>query len=267
MSYTPCEFCNGRHLEFRQKMWDALLDKNIAPERFINEDPQGRLDLIKEGFGLTNDHRSDQPNISVPRNQGAVVVKPEMIHADHQLEEYLVEKVGVEITRTKSFVYTPEEYWQISGRGMFEHFYLFPHGALLFLSSIVATSRLILFDHRPVQEYLRIFREYNDGIEPDNLLNNKKDQQYVFNCLFVRHEQNSLRSSITFPVVKSRGMLEMIPDRCPAKCWDFTGSFSNRTPAENARTFNGIHSPNNREELILELSILSVQLISDYGLQ
>jgi len=60
MSYTPCEFCNGRHLEFRQKMWDALLDKNIAPERFINEDPQGRLDLIKEGFGLTNDHRSDQ---------------------------------------------------------------------------------------------------------------------------------------------------------------------------------------------------------------
>ena len=258
MSYISCEFCKGRHLEFRQKMWDALLDKGIAPERFIDENPQGRLDLIRQSFGLTTDHQSDPPNISVPQNQGAVVVKPEMIHAYYQVEKYLAEKVGVEITATKNFVYSPEEYWQVSGKAMFEHFYLFPHGALLFLSSIVATSRLILFDHQPVQEYLRIFREYNDGIAPDNLHKNKEDQQYVFNRLFVKHEQNALRSSVAFPVVKSGGMLEMIPDRCPAKCWDFTGSFSNRTPAENAITFNGIHSPNNREELILELSILSV---------
>lgn len=257
MSYLPCEFCNGRDLEFRQKMWDTLLDKGVTPERFIVEDPQGRLDLIRQGFGLTNDRQSDHPNISVPQNQGAVVVKPEMINAYYQVEEYLVDKVGVEITGTKNFVYTPEEYWQISGRAMFEHFYLFPHGALLFLSSIVATSRLILFDHQPVPEYLRIFREYNDGIVLDNLLKNREDQQYVFNRLFVRHEQNTLRSSVTLPVVKNSGMLEMIPDKCPAKCWDFTGSFSNRMPAENARTFNGIHSPNNREELMLELSILS----------
>ena len=257
MSYIPCEFCNGRHLEFRQKMWDALLDKGIAPERFIDEDPQGRLDLIRQGFRLSEDHQSDPPNISVLKNQGAVVVKPEMIHAYHQVEEYLVEKVGVEITATKNFVYTPEEYWQISGRAMFEHFNLFPHGALLFLSSIVATSRLILFDHQPVQEYLRIFHEYNDGTVPDNLHKNKEDQQYVFNRLFVKHEQNALRSDVSLPVIKSVGMLEMIPDRCPAKCWDFTGSFCNRTPTENARTFNGIHSPNNREELTFELSILS----------
>ena len=55
MSYIPCEFCNGRHLEFRQKMWDALLDEGITPERFIDEDPQGRLDLIRQGFRLSEE--------------------------------------------------------------------------------------------------------------------------------------------------------------------------------------------------------------------
>jgi hypothetical protein len=67
----------------------------------------------------------------------------------------------------------------------------------------------------------------------------------------------TLRSFIRDQEMERRGFTLMKQqDGCPAVCWDFTGSFRGRGREENAKTFNGVHSPRDQRELLFNLAIL-----------
>lgn len=261
MANTTCETCDGKSFLFRQEMCKTLSQKGVNPADFIEVDYRRRLQLILENFGLEGPPGKNAPEMTfneLPRDLGMIIIKPEIYHARPKVKFFLSERLGVNILCSQEFIYTPEEYWKIYGQDLIDCIDVFPHGVLLLLISIAAPSEMILFRHLPVAEYKRLFAEMNKGEEAENILDESNDAQYVFNRLFVQHNSDfSLRQGICRPEVAKKGLLSIKPNICPGACWDFTGSFSRRTENENVRTFNGIHSPRDRDELLFDLSLLS----------
>lgn len=129
-------------------------------------------------------------------------------------------------------------------------------GTLLFLLSITALSKMVLFEHLSASEYRNILKQSQGQDADDNIVCDNDDLQAIFTRYFVRGSQASLRKNVCRPEVAKLGLFSMSPDSCPAICWDFTNSFGQRTSDQNERTFNGIHSPRDRDELISDLSVL-----------
>lgn len=246
---------NTREGCFRERMTSALQQRGIDPGKFVKADPKSRLEMIQTNFGLKRDHADKKYETHYSNNTGLVIVKPEMHHASNLVESFLTQTLGTEISVATDFIYTPEEYWESHGQLLADYFDLFPHGSLLFLIAISAPSRLILFEHKPVEDYKRIFATLNGG--EGNTLYEGDDPQAAFTQMFVRNSRNSLRASICQSETMDSGLLSLNSGVRQAVCWDFTNTFSQRSTEENNRTFNGVHSPRDRAELIVDLSILS----------
>ena len=113
--------------------------------------------------------------------------------------------------------------------GLFtDQFSVFPHGSLLMLMATSLKSQAILFKH---------------GITGSD------DPQRRVNQIEKEAVNLSIRHNVTFPIIRELGFSTMDQNQCSGKCFDPSGSFSERTRLENLRTFNGLHVPNDKNEL------------------
>lgn len=254
-----CEACNGQEEILKRQMADVLCQYNVDPEKFVTSDHKTRLELIKESFSIarkTENHKIDGTLKDSDGNIGLVVIKPEMYHASRKIEFFLSRTLGLNVLAVSDFVYTPEEYWHTHGDFFIDYFDKFPYSSLLFLLSITASSQAVMFEHKTATEYRGLFTELTNGHGVAIDCNSGMDTQAIFTELFIRNKIYSIRENICREEAANNGLLSMNTP-CPAKCWDFTHTFCKRSVDENARTFNGIHSPRDRDELLLDLSILS----------
>ena len=252
-----CERCDGKSVFLKQQALAILEQKGLEPSVFVRADSRTRLELIREHFHLDEvssiDTREILPN--APKNLGLIIIKPEMVQAQCVIEQYLTGQIGVKILSSTDFIYKPQEYWALHGAALADYHDLFPHGALLFLLFVTAPSRLVTFEHFTALEYQEILRKKHSGVNVEPLREGD-DLQAIFTKYFVRGGPDSIRKTVCGPEIARTGLLSMDSNSCPAICWDFTGSFGQRTTDQNARTFNGIHSPRDRSELLLDLSVL-----------
>ena len=106
-----------------------------------------------------------------------------------------------------------------------------------------------------VEEYKTLYD--SSGIKlPTKLEEQANDPQAVFDFLFIRNGRFSLRNTVVQPIIINKHMHTMDPKFGLDIYWDFTGTFRKRKPEENIITFNGIHSPNNINELSYDKLVL-----------
>lgn len=258
MARIICEGCDRKTPLFRDQIFSALEQRGLSPQTFIDADSKTRLELIAKHFQLTKSVSDEKPK-SEPNNPvinlGMIIIKPEMLHAQKRVESFLSQNLGIKIVSLTDFIYTPTEYWNIHGKRLADYHDIFPHGALLFLISTTAPSKMILFEHQPVPEYEQIIVSQSKDSARE-VFQEDQDPQRIFTQFFVRYGRNSLRGDVCRPEVSEKGLLTMKPSECPGMCWDFTASFCQRTEDQNARTFNGVHSPKDRSELASSLYVL-----------
>ncbi len=253
-----CESCDRKTPLYREQIYSFLDQRGLNPKIFIDADPKARLELLIRHFQLKNSIPSNKELSELDRltiNLGMLIIKPEMMRAQEKVESYISENIGVNIVTKSNFIYTPNEYWNMHGKDLANYYDRFPHGALLFLLSTVAPSKIVLFEHRSIPEYNEILKFKLSG-QIQGQLDAVDDPQWIFTKFFVEDGQNSLRETICKQEVEKEGFLSMDRTTCPGMCWDFTQTFSRRTKDQNARTFNGVHSPSNRTELLSNLYVL-----------
>lgn len=254
-----CKTCNGEDMSLKRRMFDTLSNNGINPEDFINADKERRIKLITKGFGIEEfDFTSKLDKVQEIDNTGVLIIKPEMTLSRDKILSYMTDHLNIQIEYTQQFIYSPEEYWQMHGKDLVENKAIFPHGVLLFLVSICEPSELVVFTHLSTDRYKKIFSEISGYLHETIDIELGNDPQKVFNDLFVRGDTNaSIRSNICLPEVEKRGLIKISPDKCPGICWDISSAFSIRTREENIKTFNGVHSPRDAEELKKDLIVLS----------
>jgi len=160
---------------------------------------------------------------------------------------YLKKILDVKIISSKKIIYTPEQYYQTYSESFKNDFEFFPHGSLIMLSAIVLPSRLIVFKHNTIDCYKEKHKEITGKEFSNNLP--EFDSQFVFNHLFVKNNDTSIRNKICLPILKKNGFSDFKSSSDTKKCWDFTETFISRSSIQNERTFNGIHCPNDYNEL------------------
>ncbi len=260
-----CELCSGpEEVGLKSMMLDKLRERGIAAEDFVKGTPRERLDFLIEKFNLVYEtnlptYNSDRVSPFLKGDLGIVIIKPEIYRESARVENYLEKTLGLEKITSSDFTYLPEEYWAIYGETFINNFEEFPHGSLLFLLSVTLPSKLIVFRHHSADYYLSLFQRLN-GFKPLNqsTVAETNDRQFIFYELFVKYPGNSLRTTVCWEEVRKRGLSAMDnSNSCPVVCWDFTGTFGDRSEEDNLRTFNGVHSPRNQAELLLNVAILS----------
>ncbi len=259
MIESCCKTCHSEDMPLKRKMFDALSSNGIDPQDFISSDKERRIKLITKGFGIEEfDFASRLNKVQEIGNTGVLIIKPEMTLSRDKILSYMTDHLNIQIEHTQQFIYSPEEYWQMHGRSLVENTAIFPHGVLLFLLSICEPSELVIFTHLSPDRYKKIFSEISSYLHEGIDIESENDSQKVFNDLFIRGNTSaSIRSNICLPEVEKRGLIEMSPDKCPGTCWDISSAFSIRTREENIKTFNGVHSPRDEEELKKDLVVLS----------
>ncbi len=248
-------------MELRSRLENELENKcRVSVQAFIELDPMARLVLVRDSYSLTNLPPLDLHQTGrtlVDNGYGILVVKPEMYDLRHLLTDFLSTRLQITVEDIKDFTFSPDAYWWMYGRDFFAQFDEFPHGALLLLIAITLNSSLILFKHKSMEEYRQLYSCLNPGKDHRGILPATcEDRQSAFS-LIVKSAGNSLRNLVVLPEVEKKGLLTMVPEVQPDIYWDFTGSFRQRTVAQNIRTFNGVHSPRDWEELAFNIVLLS----------
>lgn len=255
---NSCESCHNENPFYIQRaIENTFISHGINMDLFCRSLPKDRLDLIENNFKLNDlpDIRDKNTN-EINSNIGLVVVKPEMYKHHDLVEEYIQNKLDIQIEESKEFIYTPEQYWQTYQDLFKNSFETFPHITLLMLNAIVSPSRLIVFKHNQIIRYNEKYKELTK--KEIKFIPSESDPQLVFNKLFIKDPDISIRNKICTPVLRNEGFDKFDSQSCIAKYWDFTGTFIQRSAEQNERTFNGIHSPNNNAELQKAIAIYNI---------
>jgi len=254
---SSCETCNGPQQELKRKMIATLERAGVDPADFLSSNHQRRFNLLVDGFALRGRQTEHVTKVDREDGRGLLIIKPEMIMDSLLVHNFLESVLGMQILQVQRFVYSPETYWEMQGCALNHRLDQIPHASLLFLLSTTEPSEAILFQHLTPKQYRERFQCLNPSVSLLDSIVFSDDSQEVFTHLFVRYSGKiSLRDGVCQARMSARGFLEMKEKECPATCWDFTGFYGHRDKTHNLRTFNGVHSPSNKNELFTDLSIL-----------
>lgn len=161
---------------------------------------------------------------------GLIVVKPETLPFYTQYLYYL-EKIGCSVSTVSDVVYPTHDQW------MQQYGYLVDVNPRVIHSYVTQRSigvRVVRF----------LYGESMEQVDVDNDIDLKFDQNYCGQP--VPSQDNSLRASVSYPVLVENGFRDMTGYAEP---FNFTGYFDDGAQ-EPLRTYNGVHVPSNRQEKI-----------------
>lgn len=231
----------------------VLFSLGINKSAFVSATQEEQLAILIDRCGFQLPDPQPCTEAELFPEQGLVVVKPELFRDSAKVIDYLL-AIDINVISARSFIYSPQQYWGIYGRKFIEHFDQVPHGALLLLISITSPSVMVTFEHKTADQYREFYsREHLLPCCEDAI---SDDPQRVFDYLFIRKGTSSLRQTLCRPLAIARGFADMT-NLVDIDYWDFSSYFRHRPPDKNLAAFNGIHSPNNCNELKYNLDVLS----------